>query len=317
MALLVTGFTAAHAGAVAPLSPDQVELRARVQAKQQARQHAQQQAKRQSQDPVAQYNLDIKAPELKRIALSKPVVRLNSEGNGELLIDLSVVDNLTGVASAEVSVLHQASEWGTWTEKTLSVPQTHAKLGVQVIMSGELPAGDWIVSNVTLRDANDNVRQYNAAALAALGNTSFQVESRAKLDGEAPSLTGGSVLTPVVSRSTPPKGEYPGRPARLGLSLAVTDTGATKTSGLGRANVTLCDDFQWECIYLSGTALRPGAASGSILVGGTLDSWTPSNRYTVYSVRVYDVQGNSRYYEIWDTDFNAMFGGDASITIND
>jgi hypothetical protein len=299
---------AAHA-ATPDLSPGQVQLRAKLQAKQQAR--------RQAQNQNAQYNLDIKPPELKRFSLPRTLVRVADDGQGELMVDLVATDSFTGVALAEVVVQSVDSSWEWSSSKSIGFPTGRANLGVPVSFSGDVPTGEWRVTSVILRDANGNVKIYDADALSAMGNTSFQVENRAKVDGMPPDLTGGSVLTPVVSRSQPPKGEYPDHGARVGVSLSVTDSGATKISGLSVAYVTLCDEFGWDCLYLTGSALKPGAATGQVVVGTVLDTWTAPTRYTVYSVRVDDRLGNARTYYQWDTDFGALFGGDASITVTE
>lgn len=291
------------------LSANQIQLRAKLQAKQQA--------KRQAQNQNAQYNLDIKPPELKRFALDRTVVRVSDVSNGELMVELVATDNLTGVASAEVVVRHLETGWGSSAQKYISMPMGRASMGVPVSIYGDAPAGEWRVESVNLRDANGNLKIYDAEALSAMGSTSFQVDNRHRTDGLPPELVGGSVLTPVVSRSKPPKGEYPDHAARVGLSLQVTDTGVSKVSGLSEAYVTLCDEYGWDCLYLSGTALKPGAASGSVVLGSTVGYWNNPGRYTIYSVQITDRQGNGRDYYSWDNDFNAMFGGDASITLTE
>lgn len=306
-AAIATPCTATAATPV--LSPSQVQMSAKLQ--------AQKQAKRQALNQNVQYNLDVKAPELKRITLAKTSVRVSEFSPGELMVDLVATDNLTGVASVSVVVQSVDTGWELSADKSIALPVGRASMGVPVSFFGEVPAGEWRVTSVILRDANNNVKIYDADALSALGNTSFQVDSRSRSDGIAPELTSGAVLTPMVSRSKPPKGEYPTNRARVGLSLSVTDTGTSSVSGVSSAYVTLCDEFGWECLYLSGTALKPGVASGTIVVGSTVSEWTSSARFTVSSAQVYDRQGYSRTYYSWDTDFNAMFGGDASITVTE
>jgi len=291
------------------LSANQVQLRAKLQVKQQAR--------RQPQNQNAQYNLDIKPPELKRFALDRSVVRVSEAGAGELMVELVATDGLTGVMSAEVVVRHVETGWGLSGQKYIAVPMGRVNMGVPVSIYGDAPAGEWRVDSVNLRDANGNLKAYDAEALSAMGSTSFQVDNRVRTDGIPPELVGGSVLTPVVSRSKPPKGEYPDQAPRVGLSLSATDTGVSKVSGLSTAYATLCDEYGWDCMYLGGSALKLGAGSGRIVVGATVNSWINPGRYTIYSVEIIDRQGNGRSYSQWDTDFNAMFGGDASITITD
>lgn len=266
---------------------------------------------------AGQYNLDAKAPTLKAVSLGDAKVTLRGQSQS-LMVRLKASDGLTGVAYAQVAVRHRDSGYEAWGNRSLSFPLGQVGLDVAVNLWGDMPSGSYVVSSVLLQDVNGNQRVYDEAALAALGRTDFEVVNRFRNDGQPPEVTSGTVLTPTVSLSSTPKGEYPGSPARLGLSVQVSDTGVSQVSGADYAYITLCDAPRWNCVYLGAESLQKGRAQSAVVLGTTVEpGWLTTGVYTPIELMVRDAQGNYRYYTEWDTDFNALFGADASITIVD
>jgi hypothetical protein len=303
--------SAAHAATDAgvPLSARQIEHRGQMLAK-----HPPQRTKG---EVAPLYNLDAKPPELKRFVLGQSPVVISTGQSGSLVVELFATDNLVGVQSAEVTVRSADGQYSRSDFRSVSFPRGRATLSVPLTFWADSVSGEWLLSSVTLTDANDNARFYDAAALAALGNTSFQVVNRVRTDGIEPEFTGGAILTRTVSRGAPPRGEFPHSLARVGVSLTATDSGVSKISGLSRGYATLCMEGGWPCIYVAGEAERLGKAAGTLVLGNVVSRDAAVGRYTVESVELMDVQGNTRYLYSWDVDFNALFGGDASITITE
>ncbi|TDM09717.1 MAG: hypothetical protein C4K60_10965 [Ideonella sp. MAG2] len=238
------------------------------------------------------YNYDITAPTVSAVKVGATV----NAGlkYAEALISLTVRENLAGLSTVYVTLegpdgQQASSSWSS------SYPEKGRQtLNLAVSMSDVTQNGTWRVKSVQVADANYNSTYYNEAQLAALGTTTFEVV-KAQGDSAAASLqSGGTNLTPVVSRSTPPAGMLPGSNARVGLRIPVTDAG---TSGVRSVSVTLCPVGQyWNCIYLGGNVSMRGQTSVSVTVGGTLNSYNQLGTYVVDSVSTYDYAGNYRYY---------------------
>jgi len=163
---------------------------------------------------------------------------------------------------------------------------------------------------VRVRDAAMNERSYTDAALEALGRVRVEVENKT-FDNIAPEMTSASVLTPTVSLSRPPRGEYPTEQPRVGLSVMVSDSGTTNRSGVSGVEVVYCSESGWDCMYLDGTPLTYSTVSAQAIVGAQLWSeWMEPSVYRASYVTVRDSAGNSmQYYDVregGDTDLEAM-----------
>jgi len=64
-----------------------------------------------------------------------------------------------------------------------------------------LQPGVWTIDEARVEDLAGNHAEYDQAALAVLGNTTFTVVNSGAYDAVAPTLTSGQVLTPSVSLS--------------------------------------------------------------------------------------------------------------------
>lgn len=277
-------------------------------------------AKSHRRPPTAQSGvgkLDLDPPQLTSFAAGT-AVNLDRRDQNLLTVDLRVFDK--GVGVTRVDVAAQPLEGGTTSaagEMVIVFPINRGDLRIEVPFQGDAQPGPWQVTEVNVYDANDNVLTLDASALAALGNTRFNVVNRHRIDGIPPSLIRGAILTPIVSRSAPPRGEYPYSDPRAGIQLQVADEGNPVVSGLGEVYLTMCAIDGWNCIYMAGNALKQGAKSGKMMVGGTVWGFLPTGAYTIRSLEMYDRQGNFRTLTPADVDFDALFGGDASINVTD
>ena len=179
------------------------------------------------------YNYDIKAPVLRAVASGGSINA--AIRNVQAVVALTIVDNLAGVSGATVYLRGPSGQQlsGNWSN-SFATNREQAQVPIDMTYVGE--NGTWVVYSVSVQDANGNSHYYDQAAVAALGATSFTIKG-ATSDQDAPWLSaGGTNLTPVVSRSTPPGGMLPGTPARVGVNLKVSDAGSSGVK-IGRAHV--------------------------------------------------------------------------------
>lgn len=287
-ALAVASF--AHAGStvdLSKLSPRQQAHLAKLQAQKRA--------------ITPQYNYDIRPPVLRAVGVGGTI---NAGLRGaQAVVALTMVDNLSGVDRATVTVQGPSGQqiYGYWDSR---YETTRESVQVGIDMTSASDSGTWRIVSVSLQDANSNLSNYDETALAALGPTTFTVKGVTG-DYEAPWVdTGGAVLTPVVSRSTPPAGMLPGSPARVGVTLKVGDAGS---SGVQAATVEFCNEF-FDCLYVSGEVPVRGKHSATLTLGTHVNEWTNVGTYTAYSIYVYDYAGYGRSYYQWDSDLSAFIG---------
>jgi len=309
--LTATGAWAATAAQdLSGLSPQQREHHARLLAKQQQQQ---QQLRAQG---GGTYRLDIEPPKVVSFAAGT-LVDLQKPQKDTLPVTFSLTDNLVGVERIELRAQSASGFQEASGSKSVSLPTRRLDVSVPLSFWGDADEGEWQVVSASLYDANDNVTFLDAAALSALGNTRFTVVNRSRSDTVAPTVTGGQVLTPSLSRTVAPRGEYPSHMARAAVELRVLDTGVSRVSGVHSVDITYCEDVFFNCIYLQGAVLNPGKGNAKIAAAGTIYRSEAVGRYRIESVSVRDTEGNSRGYYAGDTDFDALFGADSSITITE
>jgi hypothetical protein len=182
--------------------------------------------------------------------------------------------------------------------------------------------GSWVVDLAYVYDMRGNFNQYDAAALATLGNNVVEVKNRS-FDKTPPALVSGKVLTPTVTLSKNP----PGMPYSFGddlkvrVSLSDTATGSI-VSGPYYASLHFC---VWEgdsCTYAIGLGAYSnvwGQAQDTTVVGQRLTPGYPTGVYSLYQVYVQDNAGNVQYYTDinrgGETDFNTLFPGGTSFEV--
>ena len=250
---------------------------------------AQIQAKKRAVSPM--YNYDIRPPVLKKVAVGGTVNA--GRKYAQAVVSLVAVDNLTGVHQVSVTLSSPSGQtaYETWQS---SFDSTRNELQIAVDMSNVSENGSWRLSDVSIRDSNDNYSYYDEAALAALGPTTFTVTGAAG-DFTPPTVqAGGANLTPTVSRSTPPRGMLPGNPARVGIELNLADAEA---AGVRSATMEFClPDMYWECFSVSGQVSVRGKSAVRLTLGGGVGDWNATGSYKPYSLYVYDFAGNANYY---------------------
>lgn len=293
---LVAGVALATAGFAQAATP--VDL-SRLSPKQQAHLAAIQAQKRAI---TPQYNYDIKAPVLKKVRVSGTVNA--GRKDAQAVVSLLVTDNLAGLHEVAVTLMSPSGQmaYESWYSNYDSVRN---ELQIGVDMSGASENGSWRVYAVSMADSNGNATYYDETALAALGPTTFTVTGAAGDFTSPEAQAGGTNLTPVVSRSTPPAGMLPGNAARVGIELNLADTGA---AGIRSATMEFClQDTWWECFSVSGTVSARGKSAVRLTMGSHVSEWNATGTYVPYSLYVYDYAGNSRsYYADSGDDLNSL-----------
>lgn len=253
----------------------------------------------------AQYNYDIRPAVLKGIKVGGQV-KANLK-YPQAVVSLRVADNLSGVHAVTVYAMSPSGTQYAQTSWTASFENTREDLQLGIDMSSATENGVWRVYSVTVSDANNNTTQYDEAALAAMGKTTFTVSGAAG-DFESPiALAGGTNLTPTVSLSTPPQGMLPGNPPRVGAQVKLSDAGA---AGIASASMEFClEGSYWECFSLSGSVSVRGQSEVLLTLGGHPYSYyVVPGSYLPRSLSVVDFAGNYRYYNVdYGDDLNGLF----------
>lgn len=128
-----------------------------------------------------------------------------------------------------------------------------------------LEPGTWTIDYAYVQDLAGNYSNYDAAQLAALGNTVFTVASKA-YDLTPPVLVSGRVLTPSVSLSSFARGTSD-VPPFIGVSVKATDEGNTGRAGVDYAFVEFCLADGSHCIYAYGETEVGGLAAATLSLG--------------------------------------------------
>lgn len=251
-------------------------------------------AKAKASRPAAtpMYNYDITAPTLSAIKVGASVNA--SLKYAEAPVSLTIRENLSGLKSVNITLEGPNSQQAYYYWSSPFPDKGRQTLNLAVSMANVTQNGTWKVKSVQVADANNNSSYYDETELAALGVTTFEVVKALGDSQQAALQTGGTNLTPVVSRSTPPAGMLPGAAARVGLRIPVQDVG---TSGVKSVSLTMCPaGTYWGCIYLSGEVSVRGQTAVNLTVGGSISSYNTLGTYVVESASVYDFAGNYRYY---------------------
>lgn len=176
-----------------------------------------------------------------------------------------------------------------------------------------LEPGVYTFDSVYIRDFAFNSKDYDAAALAALGNVSFTVKNDRGYDSVPAELKSGEVLTKTISLSStaPGTGEAP----FVRVKISGTDAGNTVVSGIRSMSAQFCTlDMTAMCIDVQNGELEGGSmeTSTTMKLGGHV--WPGGFVEGVYhlrTVRLWDYAGNVK--EMYstkfggETDFSAYF----------
>ena len=114
--------------------------------------------------------------------------------------------------------------------KNADYPSKKASGPIIGMVSPYAQTGDYVIVYAYAHDLAGNYVSYDAAALAALGNTKVTVTNNFGVDAVAPRLVSGKILTPTVSLSA----FQPGTNIAVyaGVEVRTKDAGDTIVSGL-------------------------------------------------------------------------------------
>jgi hypothetical protein len=257
--------------------------------------------------------LDTQAPVLKSIATTGSV---NAQLPDQVIQStLHIQDDLSGVAYYTIEYESPSNRQYVYRSKRVATPLLKLTPTLDV---GSAPfssldfsvydePGTWRAVYFSVSDAAGNSRQYYESDLALLGTTTFQVTNNGGYDITPPALASGTISTPTVRLSKPPKGTAPGTPPYVSADLSVTDAGNGVVSGTSAAYFYFCHpDGSGGCddyLYLYGTTNRAGLVANTMTVGTQLRADQTLGQYVIYYLEVDDVAGNYTFYE------STAFGG--------
>lgn len=244
----------------------------------------------------------------------------------QLLVNLTVSDNLSGIRIINFNVKGPSGQWVSGNQYFYSPLLKNWKGKIAVTFTPYVEAGVWTVVSMQILDQAGNWEHIDTAQLSALGNNQFSVASN-KLDLVLPTLISGQIRTPVISLSSSPKGtdlNY----ALVGVKLRSSDTGNTVVAGVKEvwANFCLPDESACFSVYdVNNTQKLKNYsfyAGNSLCEEGNTDcigQSVPVGEYWLRGVSISDHAGNHTYLESTQfggaTDFSTLFPS-TSIDIN-
>lgn len=192
-----------------------------------------------------------------------------------------------------------------------SLPRTKVGgLMLSLASSPYLEPGTYTFDGLYVTDVANNTRFYDAAAIAAMGNSSFVVRNKRGFDTTPPALTHGRILTPQVSLSDVQPGT--GQSRFVGVEIEAIDHGNTATAGFLGGFMTFCLLDNSGCLTLESTradGARAGAASATVRFGTQLNySPLPTGDYHIASYHGADRAGN------WQDLDSQEFGGETDFS---
>ncbi|WP_374565076.1 hypothetical protein [Ideonella sp.] len=225
-------------GAVAAAAPSPAEIMAlsKSQYEQLVKERAKIRGAAHSVQGDVQY--DNAGPVVTRLDLA-PLVDAN-RSDAQIVYSYAAKDDLSGVRWLGF-VLRGPSGQERTTFVGLGMPRTKVSGRGAMFPGYTMQAGDWRVTEVRGEDQAHNLFQV-PPDLDALGNMNVAVKNDRAYDAKAPKLISGQILTPVVSLSTPPKGQAYGGPL-IGASVELADVGS---AGVNQIGLTFCLD-KWTC----------------------------------------------------------------------
>jgi len=280
-----------------------------------------------AQEQLPAGTIDFTAPMLRSINVTGIV---NAElPNQSIQVDLDIKDDLSGVLEYEIMI---ESPSGKRMEriKHVAAPSLHVTPSLTV---GSTPNADpdfevfdvpgtWRVISAYAIDANNNRRDYDESQLAALGVNTFTFVSNG-YDFVAPTLASGTINTPTIRRSKPPKGTPPGTPPYVSAALSITDAGNGRISGTWAGSFRLCHVTSGQCdddLILTGESIRTGLEANTLSFGTQIRANQTLGQYVIVSLAIVDVAGNEKTYLSTafggETNFATFFPTGATIFIN-
>jgi hypothetical protein len=68
---------------------------------------------------------------------------------------------------------------------------------------------------------------------------------------------------------------------------------------------------------MNGHTMTPGIKVGKLVLGTNISEYTAAGEYHLENVQLLDRQGNGDFLDRYNTDFDALFGGSATVTITE
>jgi hypothetical protein len=178
--------------------------------------------------------------------------------------------------------------------------------------------GTWEAVLLYAYDANGNFAGYSQHELRALGTTTFVVRNE-RYDIVPPSLVGGTIATPRVHLSKPPKGTAAGTLPYASAKVAMTDAGNGAVSGVYSGRLIFCADDCAHSFVLEGVAPRAGRASDTLTIGAQLGPQQHPGTYQIFALVLLDAAGNEADYTSsafgGETDFGEFFPDGVTVSI--
>lgn len=264
-------------------------------------------------------------PKLVSVQVS-PVVDLTATEGNQVLVDLSMTDNRTGVRNMDLVFTGPMDAYGQpatmYISRSLSAPNTVWQGRVVWTPNDYTVPGAWRLTQVTLWDINGNAAWYNEAALAGLGSTALTVHNVSK-DVLAPKLVSGQMLNDTLSQTAMLPGGSPWLPVYVQADLLVRDrvqSGAS-LSGVSTAELTFCrqatlpSDCGWyDQFTLGGAVGLRRIGQYTLNTSGAPFYYKPYLTYGVYElvkVQLADRAGNQSTLTSTsmggETDFSTLF----------
>jgi hypothetical protein len=228
-------------------------------------------------------------------------------------------DDLSGVqagfawATSPSGHDYQVSFWNNLPATGLS-----GKMVSTQALSPFMEPGTYTFTGAFVIDVAGNNASFDAFDLAAVGRTTFVVKNKKGFDTTRPTLSSGTVVTPVVSLAAlqPGTNQLP----FVGIVVKATDSGNTAVAGVWGINARYCQLDGSGCFDLLGTdAVEARQALLTMRLGHQLALADKVGEYHLYSVYMFDYAGNSQVYVSTEfqgeTDFGAYFASGSTITV--
>jgi len=311
LALAVGGLCATPAFAEADVDADAAAARPRSAGEELAAANARAQALRETARAAGQ--VDTQPPVLKSITTTGSV---NAQlPDQSILTQLGLKDNLSGVRYYFIEYASPSGTQYVYRSKQVATPLLTLTPTLTV---GSPPftqpgftvydePGTWQAVYFYAYDAAGNVLSLSGSQLAALGSTTFNVTNNGGYDIVGPTLASGTIDTPTIRRSKPPKGTVAGTPPFASAELSVTDAGNGVISGTYEGYFVFChENGSGGCddtMTLYGTTNRSGMVANTMTIGTQIRTDQTLGQYVMYYLYLYDVAGNDSFYE------STTFGG--------
>jgi hypothetical protein len=223
--------------------------------------------------------------------------------NQQIQVDLDIHDDMSGVASYFIDYQSPDGRQHVWRLKTVAAPLLHVTPTLTV---GALPFSDpgftvfdaqgtWRADLFYVFDAAGNERTYDVNTLPAYGSTTFFLSnSNNTYDEIAPTLASGTIDTPTIRRSKPPKGAAPGTPPYVSAELSMTDSGNGIISGSALSVLTFCHSSgcNVDKLVLNGSANQTGITANTMSTGTQIREDQTLGQYIMCEIDLIDVADN-------------------------